>query len=136
MSNEGQIEPVPLKVVPMYLENPTTPVPTPPVEEQSAPLRAPGRTHAWLGLLAIALAVIAGVVHVRAVGVSMAGDTGWGTVLGYLAIAVSVAAVLGGVLAVLLRRGRRAGVVAVVLGCAANPLIVLAVLRFLGGGQV
>lgn len=52
---------------------------------------------------------------------------------GYLAIALAVVGVAGGIVAVVTHRGRRAGVVGIVIGVVANPFIVLGVLRLLDG---
>ncbi|MBC7590218.1 MAG: 1,4-dihydroxy-6-naphthoate synthase, partial [Salinibacterium sp.] len=89
----------------------------------------------WVGAVAIAVAVVAAVVQVVAIVIASAGDFERGIVLGYLAVILSIAAILVGIAAVVVKRGRRAGFVGILLGIIANPLVLLAVLRFFSGTQ-
>lgn len=100
--------------------------PEPTVESQRGP-------WPWVGVLAIVLAVSAGIAQIAAINGAAGGDLELGIVLGYLAISLAIAAVLAGVAAIVARRGRRAGVVGIVLGLVANPLVLLAILRFFDG---
>lgn len=138
MSDPADLERVPLKVVPMYIDDqpPAEPVNA---EERDADGRPRGdrasrrRVLHLLGPAAAAVAGIALVMQVIAIVVASANDFATGTVLGYLAIALAVVGVAGGIVAVVTHRGRRAGVVGIVIGVVANPLIVLGVLRLLDG---
>lgn len=121
-----------IKVVPMFIDGEGEGEGEP-AEEESAP---PERTGtALLGILALAFAVLT--AGALAVGVVMAtaGDYRLATVVAYGAIGLSVLAVIGGVLAAILGWGRRWGVVAIIVGVVANPLVMLAALRFVGGLQ-
>lgn len=134
MESPGQVEHVPLKVVPMYVEGEN-----PDLEDADAPdaPELPGvvarvRTP-WVGRGALALAVATAVVHGIAVGVASGGDPATGTVLAFLAIGLSIAAVLGGLVAVIAGFGRRTGAAAVALGVLANPVVLLSVLGWISG---
>lgn len=115
-----------IKVVPMYIEGEDAPV-----DEEHAPVERV-KTPV-LGVVALALGALTGAALVTAIIVASAGDWSLGTIVGYGAIGLSVLAVVGGVTAVVLGLGRRWGVLAVVLGVLANPLVLLAILRFFGG---
>ncbi|MGK2936245.1 MAG: 1,4-dihydroxy-6-naphthoate synthase [Solirubrobacteraceae bacterium] len=129
MGSPGEIEHVPLKVVPMYVEpeNPEAPAPeeTEPPEIQVVAKRP--RTP-FVGIAALAVAVVTAVVHGVAVGVASGGDLSAGTVLAVVAICLSVLAVVGGLVALIGGFGRRWGVAAIVLGALANPVVLLALL--------
>ena len=86
-----------------------------------------------LGAAALGLAAVTAIVHIIAVVVSSANDFDLGTTLGYVAIGLSVLAVVLGALAVILDRGRRLGVASVALGLVANPYILLLLLQLVGG---
>lgn len=136
VTNPGELEKVPIKVVPIYIE----PVyeeyvdPVPPVADE-APPPAPRRST-LIGQLAFTAALATVVTHVIAVVVASANLWTTGTVLGYIAIGLSALAVVGGTVAIILRRGSRYGMVAIVLGLIANPFLLLVVLRFLSGAQL
>jgi uncharacterized membrane protein len=118
----------------MYIDEQVVELPQdapPPVTEQ--PQRASGGPWPWVGALAIGLAVLAAAVQIIAISTASAGDFETGIVLGYLAVVIAIAAVLAGVAAIVLRRGRRAGVVGIVLGLVANPLVLLGILRLFDG---
>ncbi len=119
-----------IKVVPMYLEGEEQPREgevEPPAER--AP-RGPG-----LGILGLAFGVLTVAATVAAIVIASSGDYGLGTITAYGAIALSVLAVLAGVVSVVLGFGRRWGVLAVLLGVLANPLVLLVILRFFSGFQ-
>lgn len=129
MESPGQIEHVPLKVVPMYVEGENPDLPD---ADETEPPELPGvvarvRTP-WVGRIALALAVATAVVHGFAVGVASDGDPTTGTVLAYVAIGLSILAVLGGLVAVIAGFGRRTGAAAVALGVVANPVVLLTLL--------
>ena len=118
----------------MFIESQT--VDAPPESPPQHPAASPTAARApwpWVGVLAISLAVVAGVVQVVAIVGASAGDFELGIVLGYLAVGLAVAAVLVGIAAIIVRRGRRAGIVGILLGMLANPLVLLAILQFFGG---
>ncbi|MCU1580284.1 MAG: Naphthoate synthase [Rhodoglobus sp.] len=117
-----------IKVVPMFIEGEDEPA-----EEEPEPLERTGT--ALLGVLALAFAVLTAAALAAGVVMATAGDYRLATVVAYGAIGLSVLAVIGGVLAVILGWGRRWGVIAVIVGVVADPLVLLVVLRFVGGLQ-
>ncbi len=131
MSNPGELEPVPLKVVPMYVEpddaEPAAPEGPEPPEIQVVAARA--RTP-LVGIAALALAVLTAIVHGVAVAVASGGDAQTGTVLAVVAIGLSILAVVGGLVALIAGLGRRTGAAAFVLGGLANPVVLLNLLRW------
>jgi hypothetical protein len=127
---------VPLKVVPMFIDEQVVELQddTPPVAPQQAE-PAPRRPRPWVGLLAITLGLAAAIVQVIAVTTASDGAFEAGIVLGYLAIIIAIAAVVAGIAAIIVRRGRRIGVIGIVIGLIANPLLLLGILRFFAGPQ-
>ena len=117
---------VAIKVVPMYIEGEE-----PAADDPAAPI--PRGKTAVLGALAALLAVLTVAALVSGIVIATALDYRLATTLSYAAIGLSVLAVIGGVAAVILDLGRRWGIAAVILGIVANPLVLLVVLRFLGG---
>jgi hypothetical protein len=117
-----------IKVVPMFIEGEDELA-----EEEPAPLERTGT--ALLGVLALAFAVLTAAALAAGVVLATAGDYRLATVIAYGAIGLSVLAVIGGVLAAILGWGRRWGVIAVIVGIVADPLVLLVVLRFVGGLQ-
>lgn len=85
------------------------------------------------GLVALLLGVATVFVSGIAIGAATAGDTAVGTVLGTVAIGMSVAAILVGAVAAIARLGRGWGIAAIVVGVLANPWLQLVVLRFIAG---
>ena len=81
-----------------------------------------------LGVIAVVLAVTAGVL--QALGIIQATGLNWqrGTLLAWVAIGVSTVAFLVGLLASILNRGRRWGVVAMAAAVVANPWVLAQVL--------
>lgn len=131
------MERVPLKVVPIYVQ-PIEDEPEPPGEEPAEEVvdePAPRPRTRLLGVVAAALALVTIGVHIAAIVVASGGDFATGTLLGYLAIGASALAVVAGLVAAILGRGRAWGIAAVVVAVVANPLVLLAVLRFLSGLQ-
>ena len=131
----GEVERVPLKVVPIFV----TPIEEEPevVEEEPVlveePVARPRRP--WLGLGAVALTLATIGVHIAALIVSTAGDFPTGTLLAYVATGISAVAVVAGIVAAILGRGRAWGIAAALVAVLANPLVLLAILRFLSGLQ-
>lgn len=101
--------------------------------EQAEP--APRRPRPWVGALAITLGLAAAIVQVVAITTASDGGFEAGIVLGYLAITIAIAAVIAGIAAIIVRRGRRTGVIGIVIGLVANPLLLLVILRFFAGAQ-
>jgi uncharacterized membrane protein YcjF (UPF0283 family) len=121
-----------IKVVPMFIDGEGED------EDEPADEQAPSLERLntpLLGILALALAVLTAVGLAVGIVIATAGDYRLATIVAYGAIGLSVLAVIGGVLAVILGWGRRWGVIAVIVGVVANPLVLLVVLRFFGGLQ-
>ncbi len=130
-----------IKVVPMYIEGEElaqsasrTPddAPMPPIASDASVERV---TTALLGIVAVVIGVLTAAGLIAAIVIASAGDWALATDVAYVAIGMSVVAVGGGVTAVVLRRGRRSGALAVILGVCANPLVLLVVLQFFAGGE-
>lgn len=86
--------------------------------------QAKRRRAPWiLGVVAVALAVIAAVLQV--LGIIQATNLNWqrGTLLAWLAIGVSTVAFLVGLTAIIVHRGRRWGVAAMIVAIVANPWV-------------
>lgn len=126
MSEPGSVERVPLKVVPYYVEPLPVDETTEPPEIEVVPEPA---TTPLVGLVAALLALATIIVHAVAITVATAGDFATATVLGYVAIGLSIAAVLGGVFAAITQRGRRIGIGAAIVAIVANPFVLLSLLR-------
>ncbi|MEX1078190.1 MAG: hypothetical protein WED09_03675 [Homoserinimonas sp.] len=99
--------------------------------EQSGKWRPP-RAPWLIGAIGVLLAVVAGVLQV--LGIVQASSHNWerGTLFAWLAIAVSVVAFLVGLAAVVLNRGRRWGVAAMIAAVVANPFVLAQLLGVLG----
>lgn len=93
-------------------------------------VRGPRR---WPGIIACILAVLMLAATGAGIQVASTGDYTVSTNLAYAAIALSLAAILFGVIAIVRRAPRGAGVVAVIVAVAGNPLVLLYVLRTLSG---
>lgn len=121
-------------------EQPAEPVAEPWIEPQIAGL-APGMTivrvvrgpRRWPGLLSCILSVLMLVSTGAGIQVASAGDYTLSTALAYLAIALSGLALLFGVIAIVKRWARGAGIVGSIVAVAGNPLVLLSVLNALGG---
>jgi hypothetical protein len=126
VTDPTDLEQVPIKVVPMFIEEAAP-------ADGEAERHFDPRASRWglLGAAALVVAALALVTQAIAIIVASASDFAAGTVLGYLAIGLSVLSVAGGVAAVVTRRGRHAGAVGIALGVVGNPLFVLGVLRLL-----
>ena len=136
MSEPGAIERVPLKVVPIFIDEPapeptTEPASEPPTPDVAEP--TPRAKTPRLGAAAVALAVVAGVLQGVAIAVATGGDFGAATALAIAAITLAVATVGAGIVAIVLDRGRRLGVAAAVVGVIANPWLLQGILRLVGG---
>ena len=134
MTSPGEVERVPLKVVPIFVqpieEEPEAPEEEPVVVEEPVRVRRP-----YVGLAAAVLALGTVAVHIAAIVVATGRDFPTGTYLGYVAIGLSALAVVVGVIAAVIGRGRAWGIAAAVVGILANPWVLLVVLRFLSGLQ-
>ena len=86
-----------------------------------------------VGVVALGVAALALVAEVVAIAIGSAGQWPLATVLAWVAIVLTVAAAALGVVAIVRRRGRAWGVVAVVVAVLGNPLVQIGVLRALGG---
>jgi hypothetical protein len=93
----------------------------------------PPRKSRLLGVLALVAAVAAAVILSVGMTSANAGQYAAGSGLAYLATGVSVVAVICGASAALLGRGRPWGVVAVVIGLLANPLLLTKLLGAASG---
>ena len=129
-----EVERVPLKVVPIYVQ-PFEPEPelepedeAEVVEEPAAPRRAP-----WVGVVSVLLAVATVVVLIFAVSVATDGALATGSTLAWVGIALSIAAVLTGLTAIIVRRGTLWGIIGIVLGLFANPFVLLSLLQLASG---
>ncbi len=93
-------------------------------------VRGPRR---WPGILACVLAVLMLVATGIAIALSAQLQYAVATDVAYLAIALSVAAVVTGLVAVLGRWGRGAGLVGAIVAVLGNPLVLLYGLNYFGG---
>lgn len=135
MTSPGEVERVPLKVVPIFV-TPIEDEPEAPEEEPEVVEDAPPRVRRpWIGLAAVALTLATIGVHAAAIVVATNGDFPAGTLLGYVAIGLSALAVAVGVVAAVVGRGRAWGIGAAVVAVLANPWVLLVVLTFLSGIQ-
>ena len=130
VTDPQELEKVPIKVVPIYFDAPLT---TQPIETPDVTPEPPRAKTPLIGSLAVGVAVGAAVLQAVAIAVATGGEYLFATVLAYLAIAFSIVAIGGGIVAVVLNRGRRLGIVALVAGVLANPVVLLAILSALGG---
>lgn len=132
---------VPLKVVPMFIDEHSLELPEdvdsqPQVSPELSPdaeqhQQEESGAHAplpWAGALAIALGILAAISQAAGIVTASAGGFEGGIVLGYLAVAVAIAAVFAGITAIIIKRGRRTGMIGILLGIVANPLLLLAIL--------
>ena len=94
----------------------------------------PPRPHgSRLGLVAALAGAVTVVGTVVGIVTSMAGRYESGILLAYLSTATSAIAVLGGLAAVLMGRGRRLGLLAIVLGVLASPPVLTRLLAWASG---
>ena len=132
MTNPGELEKVPIKVVPIYIE-PMLEEYVDPEPEVVESQPEPTVVRPLIGQIAFGAALLTIVAHAVAVATASASAWSTGTVLGYIAIGLSVLAVLGGIAAIILNRGRRLGIIAIVMGVLANPWVLLEILRLFAG---
>ena len=119
-----------IKVVPMVIdEGPETA----PVDEPTVADWTDVPKSALVGVISLVIGVLVPIATGVGVGVGSAGSFPAATTWAYVGIGLSVLAVLTGVLGVVLRRGRAEAIVGIVLGVVGNPLVLLVVLRFVGG---
>jgi len=135
VTSPGDVERVPLKVVPIFVQ-PIEEEPEAPEEEPAEVVEEPARRRSpYVGIVAAVLALGTVGVHVAAIAVATAGDFPTGTYLGYVAIGLSVLAAVVGVTAVIIGHGRVWAIPAIAVAVLANPWVLLTVLRFLSGLQ-
>jgi hypothetical protein len=126
-----------IKVVPMYIE----PFPEDEAESAPEPTPAPPRRRTrrlprpLLGLVAFGFSVVCVALTFAGVSVATDGEFPVATVLAYAAITLSVVAVIGGLAAIITRRGVGWGVVAVLVGVVGNPFLLLSLLRLVSALQ-
>jgi hypothetical protein len=105
---------------------------------RASPRRSPSRDARQrpgtaLGVIAVLASVVTIVIVCAGISSAMSGKYAVGTSLAYFATGTSIVAVLGGICAMVLDRGRGWGAVAIVVGLAANPLVLTRVLSWAGG---
>ena len=118
----SDIEPTPIKVVPMFIDEPE-PVEAPPAHRSKAPLGI-GRIP---GILAFGFALATAVLLVVAIVLATDADFETSTTLSWAAMIAPTVAVLGGIIAIVLKAGRGWGIAAVVVGILTNPYLLLQV---------
>lgn len=96
-------------------------------------IRRVRRPPRWPGILACLLAVLMLAATGAGIQVAATGDYTTSTTLAYAAIALSVAAILFGVIAFVRRWGRSAGIVGAIVAVLGNPLVLIYVLGSLSG---
>lgn len=93
----------------------------------------PRRRSAPLGLISLLAALATVILLWMGMSFAVGGRNLVSTDLAYLAIGMSVVAIVGGLSAIVLGRGRALGVVAIVVGLLANPLLLTRLLSWAGG---
>jgi drug/metabolite transporter (DMT)-like permease len=96
-------------------------------------IRRVRRPPRWPGILACILAVLMLAATGAGIQVAATRDYATSTGLAYAAIALSVAAILFGIVAFVRRWGRPAGIVGAIVAVLGNPLVLLYVLGSLSG---
>ncbi len=107
----------------------------PPTIEVDVDEREPRPKTVLVGALALASSILTVLTTIAAVVIATNGTYATSTALAFLAIALSIAGIVGGGVAIVLDRGRRLGVIAAVLGLLANPYLMLVGLEFLSGAR-
>lgn len=134
MSVPGELDRVPIKVVPIYLD---PVVEEPPLEpEQPAatePDVRPARRFTFLGPLALVGGITTAVFTGIATGMASSGAYETGTVLAWVAIAVSALTLIASLAAIVFDRGRWWGVVALPVAVFANPWVLTSLLGLIAG---
>ncbi len=129
MTIPGELDKVPIKVVPIYLEPVEEPEPLEPeIVVEPEPTDAPRRSIPLVGALSLLAAVAAAVLTGVGVAMASAGAYDAGTVIAWISIVLSSLAVLGGLVAAVAGWGRPWGVVAVIVGLGSNPWLLATVL--------
>ncbi len=129
MTVPGELDKVPIKVVPIYIE-PVVEMPPlePEIVVEPEPTDAPRRGRVLVGGLALLGALAAAIVTGVGIGVAASGLYDLGAVLAWVAIVLSALAVLVGLVAIIVGWGRRWGIAAVILGVVSNPWVLTTVL--------
>jgi len=96
---------------------------------------SPTPTRRMISLGAIALIAVAALAVLEIVAIAIGSAGGWVTadLLGKAIIVLTVATLVLGVVAAVRRRGGRLGAVAAVVSILINPLVLIGLLRVLGG---
>lgn len=115
----SDIEPTPIKVVPMFIDEPE------PVEAPPAPVEKRRWYRPIPGILAFGFALTTAVLLVVAIVLATDADFETSTTLSWAAMIASTVAVLGGIAAIVFRLGRGWGIAAVVIGILTNPFLLL-----------
>jgi hypothetical protein len=115
----SDIEPTPIKVVPMFIDEPE------PVESPPAPVERRRWYRPIPGILAFGFALATAVLLVVAIVLATDADFETSTTLSWAAMIASTVAVLGGITAIVLKAGRGWGIAAVVVGILTNPYLLL-----------
>jgi hypothetical protein len=92
----------------------------------------PRRPPTWIGLGSLVFAVLLVVLEGVAIGVGNNRDWGTATALAWVVIALTIVSFLGGLVAVILRLGRRWGIAAMALSVAGNPLVLVWLFALIG----
>ena len=134
MTTPGEVERVPIKVVPYYVQ------PSPEEEPQQAPEGeevppVPRRRTPLVGIAAAVLALGVVALTTAAIVVASAGDFGLGTTLAYAAIGTSILAVVVAIVGIAGGFGRGWAIPAFIVAVLANPIVLLTVLDFAEGLQ-
>lgn len=112
---------------------PAAPVePAPPAEPIPCVEPVETNRHPRLGPLSLALAAACLLTEIIAVVLASRGEYLAATVMAYALIILTVTSFLLGLIAVITGRGRRWGGAGMIVSVAANPLVAIAVLGFLG----
>jgi hypothetical protein len=91
------------------------------------------RPGTLLGVLAVGAALVTGALVWAGISSAMDGKFGPATSLAYFATGTSIVAVLGGICALVLDRGRGWGLAAIAIGLVANPLVLTRILDWASG---
>ncbi|MET4702877.1 hypothetical protein [Frigoribacterium sp. UYMn621] len=98
----------------------------------AAPSRAVSRRIPRLGVVALALSVLAAALEWVAIATGSGGAWGAATVLAWFVIGLFALASVLGMVAVLARQGRSLGLAAIILSLLANPLTLVGIFSVLG----
>ena len=86
-----------------------------------------------LGILAVVLVIVVGIVHVASIVLATGGDYELASFMAIAAIAGSVVSLVMGAIAAIAGLGRWWGLIAMVISIVVNPFVLLKVLTFFSG---